>query len=409
MPPYRPRLLTRTLLADLATFPVVALTGSRQTGKSTLTRDDDAFAGRPWLTLDDFDVLEEAKAAPHDLLQRHPTMTLDEVQRTPPLLLAVKALVDRDRPRRPGRFLLTGSANLLLMEAVADSLAGRAGYRVLHPMTRRELAGEAAAGRWDVLFGHGVDDWPALLGDERAEPEDWRTLARHGGMPVPALELGSADARSRWFEGYARTYLERDLRQLSDVQDLPAFRRLMRASALRTGGLLNIAELGRDIGMPSATVARHLGLLETSHLIHRVEAFAVNRTTRLVKSPKLYWTDVALGLHLAESSPDGAHLENLVLMDLLAWAETHAAARPRVLHWRTASGREVDFVVEHGAKLLAIEVKATSRPTRKHARHLRAFREDYGDRVVGGLLLHDGDETYRMSDGIVATPWWRVL
>lgn len=408
-PPYRPRLVSEALAADLDTFPVVVLTGARQAGKSTLAQEGGAFSGRPYLTLDDLSVREQAAVAPHDLLRRFPTMTLDEVQRQPELLLAVKSIVDQDRPRRRGRFLLTGSANLLLMKAVADSLAGRAAYRTLHPLTRREQLGLGRAGLWSELLAEDVERWPALLMGDRAPAGDWTRAVRRGGFPVPALELPSDAACSTWFEGYLRTYLERDLRDLSNVQSLPDFRRLMRAAALRTGGLLNAAELGRDVGLPASTVQRHLGLLEASHLLIRLEPYSVNRTRRLIKAPKLYWADAALALHLAGGAPTGAHLENLILTDLLAWADAQPGPRPQILHWRTASGQEVDAVVEDGDRLLGVEIKATARPTMRDARHLRTFREEYGDAVAGCLLLHGGDETYRMEAGIVAAPWWRVV
>lgn len=404
---YYPRLVSQPLVADLDTFPVAVLTGARQTGKSTLAHE--STADRPYLTLDDFDVRQQASEAPLDLLARYPKLTLDEVQRELDLLLAVKALVDRDRPRRRGRFLLTGSANLLLMKAVTDSLAGRAAYRTLHPMTRREQRGEGRAGRWSELLATDVSRWPALLDDEQASPTDWRAFARHGGFPVPALELTTDPARAAWFDGYVHTYLERDLRDLTSVQSLPDFRRLMRAAALRTGGLLSQAELARDIGLPASTVQRHLGLLETSHLLLRIEPYSVNRTKRLIKAPKLYWADAGLALHLGGGEPSGAHLENVVVADLVAWADAQLGARPQILHWRTASGQEVDFVIEHQGRLLGVEVKASRRPPASDARHLRAFREEYGEAVAGCLLLHGGDATWRVEEGIVATPWWRVL
>jgi predicted AAA+ superfamily ATPase len=409
MSTYRPRLISSVLTDDLNTFPVVVLSGARQTGKSTLAQEGGAFADRPYLTLDDLSVRQQAADAPHDLLERYPAMTLDEVQREPDLLLAVKVLVDQDRPRRRGRFLLTGSANLLLMNAVADSLAGRAAYRTLHPLTRREQLGLCAAGRWSELLDEDVVGWPDLLDNNDAPPEDWRALARRGGFPVPSLELSSAASRSTWFEGYVRTYLERDLRDLSAIQSLPDFRRLMRAAALRNGNLLNQAEIGRDVGLPATTVQRHLGLLETSHLITRLEPYSVNRTKRLIKSPKLYWADTGLALHLAGAEPTGAHLESLIVLDAIAWADAQPGPRPQVLYWRTASGQEVDLVLEVGDRLLAVEVKATSRPTARDARHLMMFREEYGPAVAGCLLLHDGHETFRLSEGVVAAPWWRVV
>ena len=385
------------------TLPSVA---SLLTGVSPLTHGAGA---RPYLTLDDLDVRQQAADLPHDLLQRHPQLTLDEVQREPDLLLAVKALVDRDRPRVPGRFLLTGSANLLLMEAVADSLAGRAAYRVLHPLTRREQLGLGCPGRWSDLLRERSDSWPALLVEDEAPEEDWKALARRGGFPIPALELATDRARATWFEGYLRTYLECDLRDLANIQSLPDFRRLMRAAAHRLGGLLNSAELGRDLGLPATTVQRHLGLLETSHLLVRLEPYSVNRTKRLIKAPKLYWGDAGLALHLGGGEPTGAHLENLVITDLLAWADATPGPRPQILYWRTASGQEVDVVIEMADRLVGIAVKASARPSHRDARHIQAFRQEYGAAVAGCLLLHTGQETYRLSEGVVAAPWWRVL
>ena len=182
----------------------------------------------------------------------------------------------------------------------------------------------------------------------------------------------------------------------------------MRAACLRIGNLVNQTELGRDVGMPQPTVTRHLDLLEVSFLLVRVPAFAVNRTSRLIKTPKLYWSDTALALHLAgEDEPRGAHLENLVLGDLLAWSGGLMDA-PQVMYWRTASGREVDFVVEWDGRLLPVEVKTTDRPRTDDADALRAFREEYGKRVRAGLLLHTGEAVSWLADGVLAAPWWSV-
>jgi uncharacterized protein len=330
------------------------------------------------------------------------------VQRAPDLLLALKAAVDLDRPRRAGRFVITGSANLLLMERVAESLAGRAYYLRLWPLTRRERLGLGTTGIWSELLESPVAAWRDLVEAQTVPEDDWRILATEGGLPVPAHELTDAAERAYWFDGYVDTYLERDLQTLARIEDLGDFRRLMRATALRTGSVLNQAELGRDVALTGPTTHRWLNLLETSFQIIRIDAFAVNRTKRLVKSPRLYWSDVGLGLHLAGGRPSGAHLENLVLGDLVAWRDI-SSPRPEILHWRTHTGKEVDFVVESGPLLLPIEVKATTRPSWRDARHLRTFLDEYGDAVHGALLLHGGNETVWLSERVLAAPWWRVL
>lgn len=390
----------------MAAAPVVVLMGTRQTGKSTLVRHLPALGDHLYVTLDDLEVRAEARRAPEVLLRRAPRMILDEVQREPDLLLAVKRVVD-EGPREPGRFVLTGSANLLLMRSVSESLAGRAVYVTLWPMTRGEMEGHGRPGRWSDLLDRPFGGWrEAFMG--AGEPGDWRERARVGGYPVPALQLDSAEARETWFDGYVRTYLERDLRDLSSIGELADYRRLMRAAALRIGGLENQADVARDVALSRPTAHRWLNLLETSYQLVRVSPYAVNRTKRLVKSPKLYWSDTGLGLFLGSADPAGPHLENLVLADLLAWRDA-LPRRPETLYWRTHGGAEVDFVIERGGDLIAIEVKAAGRPSARDARHIRTFREEYPDRFKGGLLLHDGEETFQVEESVLALPWWRML
>jgi len=237
---------------------------------------------------------------------------------------------------------------------------------------------------------------------------DWRTEVRVGGYPTPAVGLDGDEARSLWFDGYVRTYLERDLQSLTAVGNLVDFRRLMRAASHRLGGLVNQADVGRDLQLPRTTVQRHLHLLETSFQVVRLPPYSVNRGKRLVKSPKLYWSDPALALWLSGAVASGEHLENLVLADLLVWRDGQAPA-PDVLFWRTTTDREVDFVIEAGGRLLAVEVKAGANPGLGDVRGLRVFQQDYRDRFAGGLLLHGGRDTQWMADGILAAPWWRVL
>jgi hypothetical protein len=403
-----PRAAAAVLQAALDVFPVAVVIGARQTGKSTLVRHLPELASRPYLTLDQPEVLDQARRDPASLLARGRQLTIDEVQRVPDLLLAIKEAVDRDSPRAPGRYVLTGSANLLLMERISESLAGRAYYLKLWPLTRRERLGFGATGCWSELLEASPQGWPELLEAREAPQEDWRVVARTGGLPVPAHELDTPAARSLWFQGYVDTYLERDLQALARIDDLGDFRRLMRAAALRIGGVLNQAELARDVAMPRVTAHRWLNLLETSFQLIRVDAHAVNRTKRLVKSPKLYWSDVGLALHLSGGEPEGAHLENLVLCDLVAWREL-VTPRPEVLFWRTHNQEEVDFVIEAGGRLLPIEVKATARPSSRDARHLLTFRAEYGDAVHGALLLHGGTETVWLAERVLAAPWWRVV
>jgi predicted AAA+ superfamily ATPase len=410
--PFLPRAMAANVEQALRLFPVVVLTGARQTGKSTLVRETKPLASRSYITLDTAINRGLASAEPHTLLNTAGAvpMTIDEVQRAPNMILAIKESVDQDRVN--GRFLLTGSANLLLMQRVSESLAGRARYLTLWPMTRREQLGLGTCGIWDVFFAEKRDAWVAALTTPTSPDEPWQNLAARGGYPAAALlppsDHAAAD-RQEIFAGYTQTYLERDLRDLAAIDNLYDFQRLMRAACLRLGNVINQVELARDTGLPRSSVQRYLNLLEVSYQLVRLEPYSVNRTKRLIKSPKLYWSDTGLALHLAQDNRiSAAHLENLVCTDLLAWRETDTA-RPAILYWRTSSGDEVDFVIERQGRLLAIEVKATSNPGYNDVKGLRTFLQEYGDDALGGLLLYGGERIFWISERVLAAPWWKVI
>ena len=400
-----PRHLQAALAERLRVMPAVVVVGARQTGKSTLVQELTP-GERRFLSLDDLDVVDLARRDPETLVGGAKPVILDEIQREPELLLAVKRTIDRHRRR--GQFLITGSANLLLMQRVSESLAGRASYLTLWPMTRREQLGLGRCGLWEKLSSAEDRDWLELLRSEQSLPEDWRTLARRGGFPTPAIHMKTQAERAVWFEGYLRTYLERDLRTLSAITALPDFRRLMRAACLRLGQLVNQTELSRDVALPQPTVHRYLNLLETSFLLVRVPAYSVNRTKRLIKAPKLYCGDVGLGLHLA-GIPElsGEHLENIVLHDLLCWRDGRTE-QTEILYWRTTAGEEVDFVIEVAGRLLPIEIKATPRPRLADAATLRLFRTEYSRTSRAGLLLHGGETFQWLTQDVLAAPWWSV-
>jgi len=397
------RCLAPALRRALSRSPVVVLTGARQTGKTTLARDI-LGQGRAYVSLDDVEMTDRAEREPDALLDTENPLTIDEVQRSPGLLLAIKRRVDRKR--EPGQFLLTGSSNLALLGRVSESLAGRAVYKMLGPMTCSEKAGRGACGPWSILA-----ESPKRLRSRHVRRTDWRDAALAGGLP-PAALARDRETRVEWLDGYVRTYLERDLQMLSTIEHLADFRRLLRVAALRTGRLTNQSDMARDAGLSQPTAHRYLGLLEASYLLQRLPAFAVNRTKRLIKAPRLFLSDTGLacflaGLHsagqVAASDMAGFMLENVVLGDLLAWRETLTPA-PEVLYWRTTTGKEVDFVIESEGRLTPIEVKAAARPRLGDTAGLNAFLDEYPDAAAHGLLIHAGEEFGPMSPRIWAIP-----
>ena len=386
-------------------MPVVVLSGLRQTGKSTLLQNEAGLArGHTYRTLDDFATLAAARANPESLLEG--AAILDEVQRCPELLVALKKSVDEQR--RPGRFILSGSANLALLGHVSETLAGRAGYFTLHPMTRREQRGATTQEPFLVKFLSSP-----VLPSGKADPVTEREVLT-GGLP-PAC-LGPADGVAEWFRGYVQTYVERDVRQLSQITDLVAFRTLAQLAALRTGQVLVISTLARDAKLNAVTAGRYLDLLEASFLIRRLPPFLKNRSSRLVKSPKLHFTDSGLAAHMAgittlEPGRDdllrGALFETYVAQNLAALLEAHLPDA-QMGYWHEQGRHEVDFVIEVGRKVFAIEVKAATRWSESDLSGLRAFLERT-PACVAAVLAYNGKEAVKLDERLFAIPLGQLL
>ena len=405
---YLPRLAERQLAMILKTQPVAVLMGARQSGKSTLIDRSETTQPFVHLTLDDLSTRQQALHDPEGLLLRADRLAIDEVQRAPDLLIAIKRAVDM--ARTPGRFLLTGSANLLAVKSVQESLTGRASFVSFWPFTRRERLGLGTAGAWSVFFDLPLLQWTDALRLQEAPPDDWRMYASESGYPPVAIAQLPREAQALWLQGYLDSFLSRDVAELLQLARPLDLLRLMRAACTAIGQVEHQAAWAQTTGLSTSTVSRWVDLLEITYQLVRIPAFSVNRTSRLTKKPKLYWSDTAMALHLANAeTPSGSHFENMVLADLNAWCGSHAR-RPIVHHWRTVSQREVDFVLEmpNGA-VLPIEVKTTSSPGIGDLAGLNAFLDEYPDLAVGGLLLHTGDDVVRLSKRIIAAPWWRVF
>jgi predicted AAA+ superfamily ATPase len=408
------RALMPRLLDALEDRPVTLVTGARQSGKSTLVL---AVAGGAhparYLTFDDPPTLSAAAGDPVGFLAGlSGDVVLDEVQLVPELFRPLKAVVDRDR--RAGRFLLTGSAQVLLLPRLSESLAGRMEILALWPLAQSEAAG-APGSFVDHLFSGGSlvgEPWRAGAASGLPTPEDVHRLLVLGGFPE-VRTLRDARRRSAWFASYVTTILQRDVRDIANVEGLTIMPRLLQLLAARSATLLNASELSRSAGIKLTTLNRYLALLETVYLVQRLPAWAPNLGKRLVKSPKLHFVDSGLAAHLiglderglgAAPQALGALLETFVLNELqkqLGWA----GVRARLFHFRSADRQEVDIVMEDAAgRIIGVEVRASSTPGQADFVGLRALKDLAGDRFLRGVLLHLGDAVLPFGDRLEAAP-----
>ena len=404
---YRKRELARIVADALETLPVVVITGLRQAGKTTFLQRDPVFRGRRYLSLDDYAVLEAARREPEALMEGDEPITIDEAQRSPELLTAVKRVVDR--ARRPGRIVLSGSANFALLRGVSESLAGRALYLTLQPFTRRELSGQHSS----TPFLRRFFDQRELPIQSSMQPVREKEIL-DGGLPPVAL--GEARRRDLWFLGYEQTYLERDVRDLAQVADLVTFRDFVRLAALRTGQILNRSDLSRDAKLPASTASRYFDLLETSFVVARLLPYLRSRTTRLIKSPKIFVSDSGLAAHLTGVSDlgaasderlRGALFETYVQQNLAAIVGAHIPGGT-LSYWNVQGRHEVDFVVSSGQECVAIEIKSGSRFADRDLRGLRAFMSRTPD-CIGGILGYNGTEAVTLGEGLHAVPLAMLL
>lgn len=402
-----PRSLHGTIFEDLSLYSVVAVMGARQVGKSTLCQEIAAELGFSRRTLDDRDVrlaaIEDPEGFLEDLGDRG--AFIDEVQRAPDLMLAIKAVVDREQ--RPGRYLLSGSNQPGVGRAVGDSLLGRATYRTLRPLTLSELRLAEEHAGWSFLFEPNQQTVFEELGRRASSSGelDWKEVVQTGGFPR-AVAAPRAQ-RLRMLDDYVEVFSNRDARELIAVESPGRLEEFVRLTAVWTGQELNLSGLAGDLRMPVTTVRRWLDVLQRSYLIHLVPPYSRNASQRVIKAPKLYAVDPALALAAArETEPTGFHLETLIANDLLVWRD--AGATRDLHHWRLSSGQEVDFVLEEDRRLVPVEVKASQSVSNGEARHLRTFRERH-ENVPRGLLLSCDPEIRALAEGIIACPWWAVL
>lgn len=407
-----PRHMTARIQDALKDTRVVVVTGARQAGKSTVARQVLARIPRAKaVTLDDEPMLAAAREDPISFISHDGTLLIDEVQRAPELFLAIKAAVDR--ANRPGQFLLTGSAQVLALPKLADALVGRMEIVELWPFSQGEIRKRRE--RFVDYLLAGEED---AATSESLAKRDYLEIAVTGGFPEAVSR--STSRRARWFDSYISTLLQRDVKDLAAVERSADLRRLTRLVAARTATVLNVESMARDAGIPPSTMRRYLTLLETTYFAVTIPAWSNNKTSRVVRSPKLVVVDSGLAAHLlgetasrlAEPTGNaGQILETFVIQEVTrqaGWSKLSAG----VYHLRTKEHLEVDIVLETpDGRVAGIETKATATVRASDFAGLRYLAAKAGNRFVGGVVLYAGTEPLSFGGGLRALPisaLWKI-
>ncbi len=400
---YIKRRLALIIKDALKKFSVIVVSGARQVGKSTMLLNE--FPDYKYFTMDDFDTIDLIKNDPMLIFNQNDRIIIDEAQKFPELFNIIKIVVDRFKNKR---ILISGSSNLLLMKNISESLAGRAIYFELLPFTIGEYHNNLIPQNFLSLINNEIDFKKSELKIDVFE------LLLKGFMPSNILE-DEIENIPLWFDGYVKTYLERDLRQLSQIESLIDFRRLMQLLALRTGNILKQSDLVKDSQLSPATVSRYVKLLEVSNIIERVPSYFNNKGKRLIKSPKIFYIDPGLAIFLSgyfdkdslkRAREIGGFFETMIFLHLKSLCSI-LKPQAKLYYWRTVSGSEVDFVIEYGRKIIPIEVKFSHNIKVKDVKNMLKFIEIYPETNYG-VVLYNGNEFKFLHSKVIALPWWWI-
>jgi len=406
--PLYQRFTEETLREALQDTPVVLIHGSRQCGKTTLAQSVGEQLGYHYISFDDDNQLQAAKTDPVGFVQSLPELTIiDEVQRTPALFTALKASVDQNR--KPGRFILTGSANILLLPQLADSLAGRMEIIQLRPLAQAEIAGqkpEFLQQLFNADFGSATNqNNQPRLGESLAE------LICKGGYPA-AIARNTAKRRSTWYRDYITTIIQRDVQNISNIRNLDILPKLLSLAASQTARLFNAADLASPFSISRPTIREYLALLEQIFLIEQLEPWHSNRLSRLIKTPKMHLSDTGLACSLLgvnsktlwqDKTLLGQILETFIYQELRKYADWHDDDL-KFYHFRNKDKVEVDIIIEQGRQLAGIEIKAAATVTQNDFKGLNKLKDACNDQFAAGVVFYDGENILPFGEKLFAVP-----
>jgi len=406
---YKRREIENKIKQYLEIFPVVSLTGSRQSGKSTLLKNT-FTKGWKYYSLDEIGLHETILNDPDLFLSNQKSnFIIDEAQKLPQIFHAIKCVVDQGYPFK---IILSGSANFLLLSQITESLAGRVGVIELYPFSYPEITQTPPSDFLTKLFKiNNISVFPTEL---TVKPlEDLNSYIFYGGYPK-IIELNSHQSKSIWFENYRTTYMEKDLRSLTQVANIRDFQRYYEMLAYQVGNLINFSNIARDLGISTNTSKKFFSILNSSYQYFAMQPFYVNINKRLIKTPKVYSYDTGLcnfflkyrnNDELINSGKWGNIFENWVIVELMK-QNTMLNENINFSFWRTFNGAEIDLILEYGQKIIPIEIKTTSNLRKESFKSLTIFMEDLEPtkKIPFGIILYTGERVYQVSNNIIALP-----
>ncbi len=398
---YLKRAIRKELEEYLKYFPVLLISGARQVGKSTLALH---LGIENYITLDDINIYEMAKNDPKGFISNlKKPVIIDEAQRLPQLMITIKEYIDKER--KNGEFVLTGSASLKGFKNISDSLAGRIGIVELYPFSLKEKS-QKDENIIDI-FANSLEPYILKKYNSNVDKD-----ILDGGYPE-ILKIDSPRAKYLWFSSYIRTYIESDARDLANIRNLDKFINMYRVCMIRSGNMFNKNELQKEVGLDNRTFDSYFAVMEYTYQIQKLQPFFKNQLKRLIKTPKIYATDTGILNHLLQihsieelknSHYRGSIVETFIYDELLK-AKSSACKKAGLFYYRTSDKKEIDFILDYGEKIIAIEIKASKSVSKSDFKHIYHLQKEIPNLLDKGIVLYEGDTFLKIDENMYAVPF----